>query len=109
MSTPNLKEIHDVLISLAYKAGDIITNALPDNSGTGSKKNSMFGPDERIALGMVVQSRRRDLLNNDFLKSGADLVTEYDRAVENMISTSLKEKYPDYEYVPPPLNPHLLV
>lgn len=33
-------------------------------------------------------------------KSGADLVTEYDRAVENMISTSLKEKYPDYEYVP---------
>jgi len=28
---------------------------------------------------------------------GADLVTEYDRAVEKMISTSLKEKYPDYE------------
>lgn len=27
---------------------------------------------------------------------GADLVTQYDRAVENMISTSLKEKYPDY-------------
>ncbi|KAJ5377901.1 uncharacterized protein N7496_005310 [Penicillium cataractarum] len=68
MSTPNLKEIHDFLVSLAYKAGDIINNALPDNSGTGSKKNS------------------------------ADLVTEYDRAVENMISTSLKEKYPDYEF-----------
>ncbi|KAJ5454238.1 Inositol monophosphatase 2 [Penicillium daleae] len=68
MSTPNLKEIHDFLVSLAFKAGDIITNALPDNSGTGSKKNS------------------------------ADLVTEYDRAVENMISTSLKEKYPDYEF-----------
>lgn len=31
--------------------------------------------------------------------TGADLVTEYDRAVENMISTSLKEKYPDYKYV----------
>lgn len=28
---------------------------------------------------------------------GADLVTEYDRAVEKMISTSLEEKYPDYE------------
>ncbi|CEJ61383.1 Putative Inositol monophosphatase [Penicillium brasilianum] len=68
MSTPNLKEIHDFLVSLAFKAGDIITNALPDNSGTDSKKNS------------------------------ADLVTEYDRAVENMISTSLKDKYPDYEF-----------
>jgi fructose-1,6-bisphosphatase/inositol monophosphatase family enzyme len=30
---------------------------------------------------------------------GADLVTEYDRAVEHMISSSLKEKYPHYEYV----------
>lgn len=30
---------------------------------------------------------------------GADLVTEYDRAVENMISSSLKEKYPHYECV----------
>jgi fructose-1,6-bisphosphatase/inositol monophosphatase family enzyme len=29
--------------------------------------------------------------------AGADLVTEYDRAVEAMISTSLKKKYPDYE------------
>ncbi|CAG8248284.1 unnamed protein product [Penicillium salamii] len=29
---------------------------------------------------------------------GADLVTEYDRAVENMISSSLKEKYPHYEF-----------
>lgn len=34
---------------------------------------------------------------------GADLVTQYDRAVENMISTSLKEKYPNYESVPPAL------
>ncbi|KAJ5886308.1 uncharacterized protein N7473_008982 [Penicillium subrubescens] len=70
MATPDLKEIHDFLVSLAFKAGDIITNAILDNnnSETGSKKNS------------------------------ADLVTEYDRAVENMISTSLKAKYPDYEF-----------
>lgn len=40
MSTPDLKEIHDFLVSLAHKAGDIINNALPDNSGTDSKKNS---------------------------------------------------------------------
>ncbi|KAJ5975184.1 hypothetical protein N7481_008891 [Penicillium waksmanii] len=68
MATPNLNEIHDTLIDLAYKAGDIINNALPDTSGPGSKKNS------------------------------ADLVTQYDRAVETMISTSLKEKYPDYAF-----------
>ncbi|CAL5866645.1 uncharacterized protein PFLUO_LOCUS854 [Penicillium psychrofluorescens] len=66
--TPSLPDIHDFLVSLAFQAGDIISNALPDTSGTGLKKNS------------------------------ADLVTEYDRAVENMISTSLKERYPDYEF-----------
>lgn len=63
----NLQEIHDFLVSLAFRAGEIITNALPDSNGIGSKKNSV------------------------------DLVTEYDRAVETMISTALKEKYPDYE------------
>ncbi|KAJ5594565.1 uncharacterized protein N7459_000773 [Penicillium hispanicum] len=68
MAALDLNAIHDFLESLAYRAGDIITNALPDTSGTGSKKNS------------------------------ADLVTEYDRRVENMISTSLKEEYPDYKF-----------
>ncbi|KAJ6035243.1 uncharacterized protein N7446_009999 [Penicillium canescens] len=68
METPNLSEIHDYLIELAFKAGDIINNALPETSGTGAKKNS------------------------------ADLVTEYDRAVENMISTSLQTKYPNYTF-----------
>ncbi|KAJ6153766.1 hypothetical protein N7470_006725 [Penicillium chermesinum] len=66
MDSTKLREIHDFLLSLAHRAGEIITKALPDSSGTGSKKNS------------------------------ADLVTEYDRAVENMISSSLKIKYPDY-------------
>ncbi|KAJ5930768.1 hypothetical protein N7466_006261 [Penicillium verhagenii] len=68
MASPNLNEIHDFLVTLAHQAGEIITNALPDTGGAGSKKNS------------------------------ADLVTEYDRAVEKMISTSLKERYPDYEF-----------
>ncbi|KAJ5151779.1 hypothetical protein N7492_010074 [Penicillium capsulatum] len=68
MAAPDLQEIHDFLISLAFRAGEIINNALPDTGGAGSKKNS------------------------------ADLVTEYDRAVELMISTSLKEKYPDYAF-----------
>ncbi|OJJ45535.1 hypothetical protein ASPZODRAFT_134216 [Penicilliopsis zonata CBS 506.65] len=64
----NLREIHDSLIEIAHKAGEIITTALPAVSSTGSKKNS------------------------------ADLVTEYDRAVENMISTTLKTKYPQYKF-----------
>jgi len=29
----------------------------------------------------------------------ADLVTETDKAVEDMVSSTLREKYPDYEYV----------
>jgi hypothetical protein len=40
METPNLPEIHDYLIELAFKAGNIINNALPETSGTGAKKNS---------------------------------------------------------------------
>ncbi|EAW12100.1 inositol monophosphatase family protein [Aspergillus clavatus NRRL 1] len=70
MSTEHidLKEIHDSLIQIAYRAGEIITTALPSTGSTGSKKNS------------------------------ADLVTEYDRAVETMISTVLAERYPDYNF-----------
>ncbi|KAJ5767887.1 hypothetical protein N7533_000470 [Penicillium manginii] len=39
MATPNLNEIHDTLIDLAFKAGEIINNALPD-TGPDSKKNT---------------------------------------------------------------------
>lgn len=31
---------------------------------------------------------------------GSDLVTEYDRTVERMVSTTLREKYPQYKYAP---------
>ncbi|KAE8157441.1 hypothetical protein BDV40DRAFT_49681 [Aspergillus tamarii] len=65
---PNLNHIHDSLIEIAYKAGEIIMGALPTADRVGSKKNS------------------------------ADLVTQYDRAVEEMISTTLKDKYPDYQF-----------
>jgi myo-inositol-1(or 4)-monophosphatase len=39
---PNLNEIHDFLVSLAFKAGDIINNALPETNDAGSKKNSLY-------------------------------------------------------------------
>ncbi|KAL4922971.1 inositol monophosphatase family protein [Aspergillus undulatus] len=65
---PDLNDICDSLIELAFEAGKIIMGALPDTDSTGSKKNS------------------------------ADLVTEYDRAVEEMISRSLKEKYPGFHF-----------
>ncbi|KAL2863099.1 inositol monophosphatase family protein [Aspergillus lucknowensis] len=64
----DLNSICDTLIDLAFRAGEIINGALPDTGNTGSKKNS------------------------------ADLVTEYDRAVEEMISRELKDKYPDFRF-----------
>ncbi|KAL7660149.1 inositol monophosphatase family protein [Aspergillus niger CBS 101883] len=64
----DLDEIHDYLISLAFRAGDIINSALPTDDSTGSKMNS------------------------------ADIVTRYDKAVEAMISSALKEKYPLYQF-----------
>jgi myo-inositol-1(or 4)-monophosphatase len=39
---PDLDEICGTLIDLAYKAGEIITSALPATDNTGSKKNSML-------------------------------------------------------------------
>lgn len=45
-----------------------------------------------------IEGEQSELIHFPFYFSpiGADLVTEYDRAVEKMISTSLKEKYPNY-------------
>ncbi|KAF2712233.1 inositol monophosphatase, partial [Pleomassaria siparia CBS 279.74] len=69
MAHLDLQEIHDFMISIALKAADIITSAHPTTSAAGSKINSV------------------------------DLVTETDRAVETMISTSLREKYPSFEFM----------
>ncbi|CAN9079224.1 unnamed protein product [Alternaria alternata] len=69
MAGVNLQEVHDFMISIAKQAGERIVSAKPTTQGSGSKKNSV------------------------------DLVTETDRAVENLISTSLREKYPDYEFM----------
>lgn len=37
---PNLNEIHDFLVTLALKSGDIVNKALPGTNATDSKKNS---------------------------------------------------------------------
>lgn len=62
----DLQAVHDFLIEVAHRAGAMITAAKPVYAGSGMKKNS------------------------------ADLVTETDQAVEKMVSTSLKEKYPAF-------------
>ncbi|EEQ29978.1 myo-inositol-1-monophosphotase [Microsporum canis CBS 113480] len=67
--TPDLAEIHEFLVELAGKAGEMITSAHPLINGVGSKKNS------------------------------SDLVTETDRAVEAAVSEALRTKYPHYEFM----------
>ncbi|SMY22677.1 unnamed protein product [Zymoseptoria tritici ST99CH_1A5] len=69
MYTDDLQAVHDFLVEVAYKAGEIIRSATPAVTGHGTKKNS------------------------------ADLVTETDQAVEKMVSDMLKEKYPDFEFI----------
>ncbi|OCK83289.1 inositol monophosphatase [Lepidopterella palustris CBS 459.81] len=69
MADLDLQEIHDFLISIAQEAGEMITAAYPTTSASGTKKNS------------------------------ADLVTETDRAVEKMVSTSLRQKYPHIAFM----------
>lgn len=69
MAEPNLQEIHDHLYLLAIKAGQMITSANPSSNPISTKKNS------------------------------SDLVTETDKAVEDMISTSLSSKFPSYSFL----------
>lgn len=61
--------MHDFLVNVAYQAGETIRSAVPTEAGAGTKKNS------------------------------ADLVTETDQAVEKMVSTTLREKYPDFLFM----------
>ncbi|CAA9966541.1 hypothetical protein CFE70_009933 [Pyrenophora teres f. teres 0-1] len=68
-SNPNLREIHDFMISIAKKAGERIVSATPTTAASGSKKNSV------------------------------DLVTQTDRDVEALISTSLTSQYPSYAFM----------
>lgn len=91
--TPNLQEIHDFLIDLAFKAGETITSALPLINGVGSKKNS----ESKLSSSHHSLSPSQAKTDGTL---GSDLVTEYDRAVEQMVSTALREKYPQYKYAP---------
>ncbi|MCJ1236954.1 hypothetical protein MMC14_004938 [Varicellaria rhodocarpa] len=69
MADINLQEIHDTLIDVAKRAGEMITSAHPSTSTTDTKKNS------------------------------SDLVTETDQTVEKMVSATLKSKFPTYEFL----------
>ena len=82
MAEPNLQEIHDFLFDIALKAGDMITSANPSTVDT--KKNCTWNQ---------YQLENTSLMLDD---AASDLVTETDKAVEDMVSSSLKAKFPDY-------------
>jgi myo-inositol-1(or 4)-monophosphatase len=65
----DLQSIHDALINVAKRAGEMILAAKPDASDLATKKNS------------------------------ADLVTETDAAVEKMISSTLLVKFPTFKFL----------
>jgi len=69
MASVNLQEVHDFLVDLANKAGEVINSAKPSGAGAGTKKNS------------------------------ADLVTETDQQVEKMVSETLRHKYPSFRFM----------
>lgn len=71
MADINLVQVHDFMIEIARKSGEHITTASskPSTGAVGNKKNSV------------------------------DLVTETDQAVEKIISTALREKYPDFAFM----------
>jgi myo-inositol-1(or 4)-monophosphatase len=96
MTEPDLIEIHDFLISIAKKAGEMITSARPSISAVDTKKNWKFTPSLFVALPILI------------LLAASDLVTETDEAVEKMVSSTLKSKYPDYSCALSKIYSHLL-
>lgn len=85
MAEPNLQEIHDFLIGIAHVAGSTIISANPSTVDT--KKNCM-------AFSNHTSSLPEKLILTPSIAS--DLVTETDKAVEDLVSGSLKSAYPDY-------------
>jgi myo-inositol-1(or 4)-monophosphatase len=69
MADLDLQAIHDLLVSIAFEAGKMITAANPASISTDTKLNS------------------------------ADIVTETDQAVERMVSARLTEAYPSFSFV----------
>lgn len=62
----DLDDIHESLVGIAYKAGKIITSALPATNDTGSKKNSQSFLQLRSRICIFPKKRRmdRELLAN---------------------------------------------
>ncbi|KAF4976028.1 hypothetical protein FDECE_18514, partial [Fusarium decemcellulare] len=69
MADLDLKAVHDELISVAYEAGAMILAANPAELDTGTKLNSV------------------------------DIVTEADKGVEKMVSTSLSSAFPSISFM----------
>ncbi|KHJ36038.1 putative inositol monophosphatase [Erysiphe necator] len=69
MLPSELEKIHDLMVSIAYEAGGIMTSAKPSHSTSGTKKNS------------------------------TDIVTETDRFVEKHVSTRLLSAFPDFKFI----------
>ncbi|KAF8250846.1 inositol monophosphatase [Wilcoxina mikolae CBS 423.85] len=63
------QQVHDFLVEIARKAGDMIATAQPHVNTSGHKSNT------------------------------TDLVTETDKAVEKFVTGALKERYPDYDFL----------
>ncbi|ORY63188.1 inositol monophosphatase [Pseudomassariella vexata] len=69
MAELNLQEIHDILVEVAHEAGRMIISANPQDIEQGEKINSV------------------------------DIVTECDKAVETLVSTRLRSKFPSYAFI----------
>lgn len=88
MTERDLGKIHDLLVSIAEKAGWMITTANPSTVDT--KKNCKR-PRCLIQGGAV-------LVGTTELTSSlaSDLVTETDKAVEKMVFETLRAEHPTY-------------
>lgn len=71
-STSDLKDVLDFSINLAREAGEVI----------------LEGSDA------ILKTKSEDIGEK---KNSVDLVTEYDKGVENLVRNKIKDAYPDYD------------
>lgn len=122
MADINLQEVHDLLVSVALEAGEMILAATPTTVAAGTKKNSTFTASQPAFTSIFLSLYPLSVSSHYLLTSifppvplplshhpphrhhtntvpASDLVTETDRAVETMVSTRLQKSYPSFSFI----------
>ena len=89
MADLDLQAVHDEMVATAYAAGEMMLAANPGDIDTDTKLNCEYYSE--------VDGYSLNELLTTFV--AVDIVTETDKAVENMVSTRLVSAFPSFSFM----------